>query len=179
MLAMDQLARINLGAIFAIFVLPAWAVFRLQNPKISIAIGGLIFWCWLVLLGEFTLGFDPSYDSIGPAFNFLFGLPFGLGYCAFWEVIRRLLRRSKTIQSHLVGLVLWSGMTILCICFPYIFASIYHREPMDYFYEILFGVGPILLLCISMVLTMALDMRKMKKKTISIAIANQPIEGTA
>lgn len=50
---------------------------------------------------------------------------------------------------------------------------------MDYFYEILFGVGPILLLCIAMVLTMVLDMRKMKKKALTIEIANQPIEGTA
>ncbi len=157
---MDQLARVNLGATFAIFILPAWAVFRLQNPKISIGVGGLIFWCWLVLLGEFIRGFDPSYDSFGPALNFLFGLPLGLGYCAFWEVIRRLLRRSKKASPHVVDFILWSALLMLCLCFPFVFKSIYRRDPMDYFFEILFAIGPILLLCIAMVLTMVLDMHR-------------------
>ena len=164
-----------MGAIFAIFVLPAWAVFRLQNAKLSIVIGGLIFWCWLVLLGEFTRGFDPTYDSFGPAINFLFGLPFGLGYCAFWEVVRRLKRRTKAVKLHLVSCILWSGLVILCICFPYIFKSFYQRDPMDYLDLILFGIGPILLLCLAIASSTAIDMQKAKKAP-TIEIANQPLQ---
>lgn len=162
MLAMDQLTVVNLGSTFAIFVLPAWAVFRLQKPIISIPIGGLIFWCWLVLLGEFTRGFDPSYDSIGPAFNFFFGLPFGLGYCAFWEAIRRFVRRKKKVSPNAVDLILWSLLIALCICFPFIFKSVYRMDPMDYFSEILFGIGPILLLCIAMVLKLTIEVYQRK-----------------
>jgi hypothetical protein len=170
---MDQLTKINWAAIFPILILPAWAVFRLQNPKISIIIGGLIFWCWLVLLGEFTRGFDPSYDSFAPVFNFFLGLPFGLGYCAFWEAIRRFLRRNKKVSPNSIDLILWTFLIALCICFPFIFKSVYQRNPMDYFFEILFGIGPILLLCFAMVLKMALDVYH--RKTGSDPIKNHEV----
>ena len=158
---MDLLRRIDLGMGFAVLILPAWTVLRLPSPKVSIPIGSLIFWGWLVLAGDFEMEFDPSYDSFGPGFNLLFGWAFGLGYCAIWAGVRRLLRQSREDRSwSSTSLVVWSALIGLCVCFPFMTVAIYHRSLMFYLPYVLCGVGPILLLCIAMVFSNLLGMRK-------------------
>ena len=170
---MDLLSRISLGAMFAVLILPAWIVFRLQNPKVSVPIGGLIFWGWLVLLSGFIRDFDPSYDGWGPFFNLLFGLPLGIGYCAFWAVICRLVLRLKVNRSRgIISLVVWSAMIILCVCFPFLVTSTYHRSLMFYMPYLLFGVGPILLLSVAMVLSILFEMHRSKGCVLTNEDAN-------
>ena len=98
--AMDLLTRLDYGMVFAVYILPAWTVLRLPNSKVSILIGSLIFYGWLVLVTILIVDIDPSSDSFAYGFNILFGLPVGVGYCAIWALFRALLRRLLTLLKR-------------------------------------------------------------------------------
>ena len=162
--AMDLLTRINYGTFFAVFILPAWAVVRLPSLKMSIPIGSLIFYGWLVLASILTMDIDPSYDSFGYGCSIFFGLPVGVGYCAIWILFRRLLThlKSKSFRSHAstrISLVIWSALIGLCLCFPFMAKALHHRSMGFYMPYVLIGVGPILLLSLAMVCSTVSEMR--------------------
>jgi hypothetical protein len=174
---MDQLTRLNYGLFFAVLVLPAWTVLRLPSWKVSVPIGALIFWGWLNLYGEFVGDIDPSRaGGLGPAINFLFGLPFGAGYCAIWFVIRRFIRNSRPkLQKNyvkLISLIVWSALISLCLCFPFWATALHHRSLEVYMPYVLIGVGPILALCVAVVCSTVLEMRNSTTCALSTEVAN-------
>jgi hypothetical protein len=178
---MDQLTRLNYGLFFAVLVLPAWTVLRLPSWKVSVPIGALIFWGWLNLYGEFVGDIDPSRaGGLGPAINFLFGLPFGAGYCVIWFVIRGAMRRqrSKLEKNYvkLIGLIVWSALISLCICFPFLATALHHRSLDFYLPYVLIGVGPILILCVAVVYSTVFEMHKYNKRVLSSEAANIGME---
>jgi len=178
---MDQLTRLTYGLCFAVLVLPAWIVFRLPNPKVSIPIGALIFWGWLVLYSDFVGDIDPSRDGgLGPAANFLFGLPFGACYCQIWLGIRRLLpkhgRKPTKNYLNLVSLIIWSALIALCLCFPFMATALHRRNIGFYMPYVLIGVGPILVLCVAVVYSTVFEMHEYNKRVLSSEAANIGIE---
>jgi hypothetical protein len=178
---MDQLTRLNYGMFFAMLVLPAWAVLRLSSPKISIPIGTLIFWGWLVLFSDFVGDIDPTRDGgFGPVFNIFFGWQAGACYCVIWFAIRRLVPRSKAkhVKNYvkLIGLVIWSALIGLCLCFPFMARALHHRSLGFYMPYVLIGVGPILVLCVAVVCNTVREMRKYTSRVLSSDDANIGIE---
>jgi hypothetical protein len=182
--AMDQLTRLNYGMFFAILVLPAWTALRLRSWKVSVPIGALLFWGWLNLYGEFVGDIDPSrVGGLGPAINFLFGLPFGAGYCAIWFVIRGVIRRpsSKLERNYvkLISLIVWSALISLCLCFPFMATALHHRSLEFYMPYVLIGVGPILLLSLAMVCSTVCEMYKCNNRVLSTEDANIGLHETS
>jgi hypothetical protein len=165
--AMDLLTRIHIGSLLAILVLPALAVFCLPKSKLSVLMGGLIFWGWLVLLSDFMRECDPSSDSPAALFNFLLGLPFGIGYCAIWAAIRRRLQRAEVRRSRgILSLVVWSGVIGLCAFVPFIVVHVNNRSLSFYAPYLLLGEGPILLLSVTMVISSVADIRTHNKRVL-------------
>ena len=158
---MDMLHRVSLGIVIGVMILPAWAVLRLPSLKVSMPIGTFIHWGWLVLGSDFLREFDPGYDSLAPAFNIVFGWGTGLIYCAIWAGIRRWLLHSRVDHTgSSTGVVVWSCLVVLCLCFPFMTATMYHRNLAFYMPYTLIGVAPVLLLCSAMVFTHHRGIRK-------------------
>jgi hypothetical protein len=167
---MDIVSTLNCGCVIGILILPAWAVLRLPRLAVSIPIGTLIFWTWLFLPGVILRESDPDYDSMGPAFAFLFGLPWGFFYCGIWAIVRKGVPRLNKPRrpGTVLDVVIWSGIALLCASFPWLVSAKYHRDvAMDLGYT-LFGAGPLLLLAVAMAWTSFSSLPKRDRSRLSL-----------
>jgi len=154
MLALDTISQISCMAILGVFMVPVLIIFCLPGRKGAIPIAGVTFWVWLVLAGELIRDADPSYDSFGPAINFLFGLPFGLGYSTIWFLIGKLWKpRRHSRRSYALSAACWLLVAIGCGFFPFAVAYRYHRSVVFYLEYTLPPVVPLFALCVAMVVT--------------------------
>lgn len=154
MLALDSISQISCATILGVLILPAMIAFCLPGRKLAIAIGGVTFWVWLVLGSDLMRDADPSYGSMGPAFNVLFGLPVGIVYSTVWFLIGKLRKpRRYSGRSYALSAVCWFLVAIGCACFPFIVGHRYHRSVTFYLEYTLPVVIPLFALCAAMVVT--------------------------
>ncbi len=163
---MDMIGRLGLAGVIGVFLLPAWAVFRLPRLVVAVPVGALIFWTWLFLPGVLLQEWDPTYDSFGPAFSLLFGLPWGFGYCGFWAIVRTGVPRLKNRVRRpgtILDLVIWSGVALFCVSFPWLASAKYHRALADDLGYTLSGAGPLFLLAVALAATAYLSLPRQGK----------------
>jgi hypothetical protein len=143
--AMDILSRLSYIGVFAVWVLPALAVLCLRKTKLSVLIGGLIFWGWAVLLFVLLQELSPSAPHMAPIGMLLFGLPFGLTYCAMVARTRGTeIHVGDKRSGYIISLIVWSAMIMFCVFVPFIIASVNRRGLSFNIPYLLMGVGPIL-----------------------------------
>ena len=158
---MSLITIINLCSLVSMLLLPALAI-RQLHPLLSIPIGSLIFWGW-----SSTLSVLPkiafSSESIGPAVWLFFGWAPGLLYCLIVCVVSSQLCKSKpSCSCSLDSLALWIAAFALCLCFMAISMHIYKSGTIRSLLPI--SVGPLLLLCAAMALSVYVNMRKQEKR---------------
>lgn len=162
---MDWAALVSWGCILGALILPVWIVWRLPSYFLSVPIGTLIVWGWLMVDGLLLSSLDPEYDSIGPGLWLVLGWSVGLAYCCIliglYEILpsgrqsrsaRKIMECGKggnSGQIHSVlGLTAWGGISVLCICYPFIDRALY--GVYDWLFN-LSAFGPTLLLSVTMV----------------------------
>lgn len=166
---MDWAIVVDGSCAFAALVLPVWVVWRLPRYYLSVPIGALMFWGWFMADGLLLPSLDAEYDSIGPGLFLFFGLPVGIVYCCVVAAVCHNLRRrpkppgtgesalspgtGSSVPIHAVlGLAVWAGLSVLCICYPFIGRARYGPPGWAPPIFNLFACGPTFLLSATMAL---------------------------
>jgi hypothetical protein len=155
---MDFLRMVEIGSGFAVLVLPVWIVWRVPRYYLSVPIGALMFWGWLVVDGFLLLRLDPEYNSIAPALLLLVGWAMGAVYCCLLMAVREIVsprRKSRSVGKaggctvsqkvasfhHALGLAVWGALSVLCICYPFIDRARYGETDWMFLEYYLFACG--------------------------------------
>ena len=163
---MDWAIIVDRSCTFAALVLPVWIVWRLPRYYLSVPIGALMCWGWLMVDGYLLPALDSEYDSIAPGLWLVFGWVVGVAYCCFLvgicEIVApgrksgsagKISERATTgnfaVILSVLGLTAWGGLSVLCICYPFIDKARYGMT--DWLFN-LFAFGPTLLLSITMLI---------------------------
>lgn len=155
------------GTGLGVFILPALMAFCLPGRKVSIPIGAVTFWAWLMLTSDLLREADPSYDSMAPAFNVLFGLPVGFAYSIFWFAIgKRWKPQRHGRMSHVFSVVCWSLMGAGCVGFPFLVSLKYHRGVTFHLEYTLLAAGPLFVFSVAMVITSLWQWRKLDRELL-------------
>jgi len=164
---MDFPRIVDSSCAFAALVLPVWIVWRLPRYYLSVPIGALMFWGWLVVDGFLLLRLDLEYNSIAPALLLLVGWAMGGVYCCLLMGIREIVSaqwksrgpgkagtcvapRKAILGHHVLGLAVWGILSVLCICYPFVDRARYGETDWMFLEYYLFACGPILLLAATM-----------------------------
>lgn len=158
---------VDSGFWFAALALPVWIVWRLPRYYLSVPIGALLVWGLGTVDGFLLPSLDPEYDSIAPGIWLVFGWAMGGVYCCVLMGVREIMsppwKRSGTSKAgtcaasgkavsvhHVLGVAVWGGLSVLCICYPFIDRARYRETDWTFLEYYLFACGPILLLSLTM-----------------------------
>jgi len=138
-------------------LLPALTI-RQLHPLLSLPIGTIIFWGWSFALSLLVRTAFASESLSAGVWLFFGGIP-GFLYCLIvLAVSSQLFKTKPSCSDSPKSLVLWLVTFIFCLCFVAVMMRIYESRLIHI--SLKYAIGPLLLLCLAMVMSILWNMHK-------------------